>query len=149
MPSFSIIEHDGVDIQLIVSRRSPLRWSLGRGLRLRPNQRFSPSRHFNSHIETRGTRTAGVLSTAVDLAKHQNHKVAIFPTPRPTLRSLAVSPWRRTPILLTRPGSQGPGFRSLVQTALFLLRLNSLARPWPLALNDQSWSIFQMTCSRI
>ncbi|OHE99810.1 hypothetical protein CORC01_04946, partial [Colletotrichum orchidophilum] len=44
---------------------------------------------------------AGVLFTAVDMAKNKTDRVAIFPTPRPILRSLAVSPWRRTPILST------------------------------------------------
>ncbi|UQC83558.1 uncharacterized protein CLUP02_09052 [Colletotrichum lupini] len=44
--------------------------------------RFSPTAvtSINSHVETRGTRIAGVFSPAVDLAKHQTHKVAIFPT---------------------------------------------------------------------
>ncbi|EXF77144.1 hypothetical protein CFIO01_13611 [Colletotrichum fioriniae PJ7] len=80
-----------------------------------------PSRHFNSHIETRGTRTAGVLSTALDLAKHQTHKVAIFPTspsnpPEPGSFTLAT---HSHPVNSTRVAGL-PGFRSLVQTVLLL-----------------------------
>ncbi|KXH51849.1 hypothetical protein CNYM01_11234 [Colletotrichum nymphaeae SA-01] len=82
---------------------------------------LSHNRHFNSHIETRGTRTAGVFSTAIDLAKHQTHKVAIFPTtpfnpPEPGSFTLATYSY---PVNSTRVAGP-PGFRALVQTALLL-----------------------------
>ncbi|KAF6790316.1 hypothetical protein CSOJ01_14607 [Colletotrichum sojae] len=44
---------------------------------------------------------ARIRSSTVYWAKHSTDEVVIFPTALPNLRSLAVSRWRRTPILST------------------------------------------------